>query len=489
MPLSDQDDGAFVMTQAGIVPSIGARGTGNHASAFPVGHGGVVARAKRRRSHIRAFVILLIADYTAIAIAVTVSGLLRFGSLENPMVVSAAWFFALLYPLAALYARSLSPDIFTSTRSIVYTGIKAVGATNLLLILAMFCFQIGIEFSRLMIGYIAIVSIAVAFVFRILAARIVTRDTANVALSGLALIDGDTLPEAFPAYIQTAFVRDLGLSPQAQARHHVESLLTISRSFDFVRVYCPAENRLVWAEMLRCIEGHAELRLTELDTLRPISLLRRGDRYVAVLSEQPLNWRQGLAKRLLDLSVTFMLMPILLPVMAIVAVAIRLESPGPIFFRQERIGLGNRGFKMFKFRSMYHHRSDTDASQLTVRGDARVTRVGAYIRRTSIDELPQFLNVLAGDMSIVGPRPHAYGAKAGERLYWEVDHSYWHRHIAKPGITGLAQIRGFRGNTFEEQDLKSRLDADLEYIANWRLLWDVEIILATLRVLKHDRAF
>ena len=92
-------------------------------------------------------------------------------------------------------------------------------------------------------------------------------------------------------------------------------------------------------------------------------------------------------------------------------------------------------------------------------------------------------------MSVVGPRPHAYGARAGNLLYWEVDNSYWQRHVAKPGITGLAQIRGFRGNTFEESDLQDRLDADLEYVSHWSLVRDVEIIFATLRVLVHDRAF
>jgi lipopolysaccharide/colanic/teichoic acid biosynthesis glycosyltransferase len=138
---------------------------------------------------------------------------------------------------------------------------------------------------------------------------------------------------------------------------------------------------------------------------------------------------------------------------------------------------------------MRHAQADVEAKALTLRNDVRLTRIGAFIRRTSLDELPQLFNVLLGDMSLVGPRPHAPAALAGEKFYWEVDQKYWHRHIAKPGITGLAQVRGFRGNTFEEADLQSRLDSDLEYVAHWSLARDVEILLATLRVLVHDKAF
>ena len=118
-----------------------------------------------------------------------------------------------------------------------------------------------------------------------------------------------------------------------------------------------------------------------------------------------------------------------------------------------------------------------------------MTRVGQFLRRTSIDELPQLLNVVKGEMSIVGPRPHALGLQAGEKLFWEVDTRYWQRHSLRPGMTGLAQIRGLRGATDTEDDLSSRLQADLEYLAGWSLLRDVSISFATLRVSVHDRAY
>jgi len=133
--------------------------------------------------------------------------------------------------------------------------------------------------------------------------------------------------------------------------------------------------------------------------------------------------------------------------------------------------------------------SDHRAATLTRRDDDRVTPVGAFLRRTSIDELPQLLNVLRGDMSIVGPRPHAAAAKAGDSLYWEVDARYWARHCIKPGMTGLAQVRGHRGSTDHHQDLIDRLQSDLEYVSDWSIWRDLRIIVATLGVLVHPKAY
>src|SRR5690606_20362637 len=126
--------------------------------------------------------------------------------------------------------------------------------------------------------------------------------------------------------------------------------------------------------------------------------------------------------------------------------------------------LGNRLFPMYKFRSMRTDQLDRGGHRSTGRHDERITRVGRFIRKTSIDELPQFLNVLLGQMSIVGPRPHALGSRAEEKLFWDIDAAYWHRHAVKPGVTGLAQVRGYRGATEKVADLSNLLQADLEYL-------------------------
>ena len=138
---------------------------------------------------------------------------------------------------------------------------------------------------------------------------------------------------------------------------------------------------------------------------------------------------------------------------------------------------------------MRHDQADADGAQSTRKDDDRVTRVGRFIRATSIDELPQLLNVLRGEMSLVGPRPHALGSLAGDELFWEVDERYWHRHASKPGLTGLAQVRGYRGETKERQDLANRLYADLEYLSGWTIWRDISILLSTLRVIVHRNAY
>ena len=167
------------------------------------------------------------------------------------------------------------------------------------------------------------------------------------------------------------------------------------------------------------------------------------------------------------------------PVMALAALAIRLDSPGPIFFRQQRFGFNNRAIPVLKFRSMYVDRGDASGAQRTVRGDSRVTRVGRILRRTSIDELPQLLNVLRGEMSLVGPRAHPLGMKVVDRLYHEAMPSYARRHRVKPGLTGLAQINGCRGEIDTVEKAEARLRYDLEYVAKWSLLLDLQIIVLT----------
>jgi lipopolysaccharide/colanic/teichoic acid biosynthesis glycosyltransferase len=144
---------------------------------------------------------------------------------------------------------------------------------------------------------------------------------------------------------------------------------------------------------------------------------------------------------------------------------------------------------MYKFRSMRHDLADRAGNRSASRDDDRITKIGRLIRATSIDELPQLFNVLRGEMSLVGPRPHALGSLAGDALFWEVDDRYWHRHALKPGLTGLAQIRGYRGATPAAKDLTDRLAADLEYLAGWTIWRDISILAGTLRVLVHKNAY
>jgi lipopolysaccharide/colanic/teichoic acid biosynthesis glycosyltransferase len=208
-----------------------------------------------------------------------------------------------------------------------------------------------------------------------------------------------------------------------------------------------------------------------------------------LVSAGPLGLRDRIIKRLLDGAAAGIAILLLSPLLAAVAVAIKLQDRGPVFFVQRRMGRGNRFFNMYKFRSMSVALCDSEGNVSASKGDQRITRVGKFIRSTSIDELPQLFNVLLGDMSLVGPRPHAIGSQAGSKLFWEIDLRYWQRHSLKPGLSGLAQVRGFRGATEKEADLTDRLQSDLEYLEGWTIMRDIKIIFLTLRVLVHDKAF
>jgi polysaccharide biosynthesis protein PslA len=186
-------------------------------------------------------------------------------------------------------------------------------------------------------------------------------------------------------------------------------------------------------------------------------------------------------KRAFDIVVTAAALFALAPLLILVAIAVKASSRGPVFFRQSREGLGGKPFQMFKFRSMRVEDSDVSGVKQTVSDDPRVTPVGRFLRRTSIDELPQLFNVLLGDMSIVGPRPHVPGMMAGGMLYTELVPYYAARFGMLPGITGWAQANGLRGPTTQAGAAKARVDHDIAYIQNFSLLLDLRIIWMTLR--------
>jgi len=204
-----------------------------------------------------------------------------------------------------------------------------------------------------------------------------------------------------------------------------------------------------------------------------------GHTFLNVVDRPLSDWRliaKEIEDRLLGAAILTMIAPLLLAI----ALLIKLDSPGPALFRQKRYGFNNRLIEVLKFRTMYADQSDANAEQLTRRNDPRVTRIGAFLRRTSLDELPQFLNVVRGEMSIVGPRPHALAAKAGTLLYQEAIKYYDARHRVKPGITGWAQINGWRGETETVEQIKKRVEHDLYYIEHWSILLDLKIIARTI---------
>jgi Undecaprenyl-phosphate glucose phosphotransferase len=215
-----------------------------------------------------------------------------------------------------------------------------------------------------------------------------------------------------------------------------------------------------------------------------------GDVPVFDMADRPISDWNLIFKWLFDMVVALSALIVLSPVMVATAIAVKLDSKGPVFFKQKRHGFNNELIEVYKFRSMRTDMADASASKLVTKGDTRVTRVGKFIRKTSIDELPQLFNVLRGELSIVGPRPHALQAKADNLLYYEAVEGYFARHKVKPGITGWAQINGWRGETDTVDKIMQRVQHDLYYIEKWSILLDLYIVLMTpIRLLNSENAY
>ncbi|WP_448658025.1 exopolysaccharide biosynthesis polyprenyl glycosylphosphotransferase [Sphingomonas sp. CJ99] len=392
-----------------------------------------------------------------------------------------------IYVAAAVNARAYSSGIFSNRGSGVARAVQAlvlaIGATTFIA----FYMKIGESFSRGAFAIGSVVALVSLIVGRNLLLRIIRRRHGNAMFSTILISDGQQLAATgdYSMYV----CADTWFTPETDCPLMYDRLARALSEADRVVVDCTPDRRHAWVNALKGANVRSEIVAPELQGLGPIGVGGWGGKPTLVVAQAPLSGPEMAIKRLFDVCFAGVALIALLPLFAIVSLMIRLESAGPIFFVQTRIGLGNKMFAMYKFRSMRTEMCDANASTLTARNDSRVTRVGKFIRKTSIDELPQLLNVLKGDMSVVGPRPHALGARAADKLYWEIDGRYWHRHAVKPGLTGLVQVSGFRGNTENAADLENRLQADFAYMKNWSLWNDLLIIFRTFKVVVHSNAF
>lgn len=272
------------------------------------------------------------------------------------------------------------------------------------------------------------------------------------------------------------------LAPAETLRGNLERLLEEAKSGNVDRVYITlplkAETRI--ADVVRKLadttaDVYAVADFLVFDLLHA-QWSTLGDIPVVSIFDTPIHGVSGWLKRLEDLVLGSVIVAIIAVPMALIAIGVKLTSSGPIFFRQRRYGLNGREIRVLKFRTMSVLEDGGEVKQ-AMRNDPRVTRFGAFLRQSSLDELPQFLQVLTGEMSIVGPRPHAV---SHNELYRSKIQGYMLRHKVKPGITGWAQVNGWRGETDTLDKMVHRVDHDLEYIHNWRLFWDIKIILSTI---------
>ena len=396
-------------------------------------------------------------------------------------------FMIVLVPVYLVVASSVDAFDTRSLRDPVIAIKKswyALAVTLALLVIAAFYLRSVQDFSRAMIGFGSAFAFALTGVARWLLIPRLPQIVGGNPFS-IALIRDGMAP--IPAGDFSITLTGFTLDSENHDPVMYDKLAMALSAMDRVVVACPPERRQAWARALRGANIQGEIDMPELAVLRPRGI---GPDHAApslIVAIGPLNLVDRIIKRLFDIAVAGTALALLAPVMAAIALWVRSDSPGPVLFEQIRIGRANRMFRMFKFRSM--KTDDHSGHRSTARDDDRVTRCGRFIRRTSLDELPQLFNVLGGSMSIVGPRPHALGSRANDKLFWEVDDRYWDRHAAKPGLTGLAQIRGYRGATLFEDDLRNRVDADLEYLTDWTIWRDLKIIFLTVRVLWHRNAY
>ena len=428
---------------------------------------------------------LVVADASAVIFSFGIAGLLRTTSaVGNGFLLGL-----LLVPVALIFAfnnGSYSYQALADWRYGLGRIVMAAMQAMTLVLLIAFSLQSTEQFSRLVFGVgMALTPVSLVFGRWTMYRR--TRRWRHGLLGRLVIIDRCTM--SLPTGVDVIDADAAGLRPNARDPMMLNRLGQVVRGADFVLVCCRVEDRADWAHLLKGTDVPSHILLPEFDTLGGTTVGRFDGHPTMQISTGVLDLRERFQKRMLDLAVTVPAIVALTPVLVLVSLLIKLDTRGPVLFRQERLGRGNRLFKLHKFRSMHVQDCDARGETSTARGDARITRVGRFIRATSLDELPQLFNVLSGDMSLVGPRPHALGSLAGIELFWDVDQRYWHRHALKPGITGLAQVRGFRGATLERDDLVHRLQADLEYFEGWSIWRDISILFATFKVVVHRNAF
>lgn len=361
--------------------------------------------------------------------------------------------------------------------------------------------KLGDIYSRVWLGAWYMCGFAGILFLRGVTARLLRRWNSDNRLNRQAVIIGggleaaqlieaiNTSPDVDVSIVGLFDDRDDTRSPTAIAGYqkmgNVDQLVEFARwkRIDLLILALPlsAENRL--AELTRKLWIlPVDIRLsayTQKLRFRPRAYSYIGNIPFFDVFDRPLSGWDWVIKTLEDKVISALALLLLSPLMALVALAVKLDSKGPVLFKQKRYGFNNELIEVYKFRSMYQDQTDHEASKLVTKNDPRVTRVGRLIRRTSLDELPQLFNVLKGELSLVGPRPHATQAKAEDKLYGDIVEGYFARHRVKPGITGWAQVNGWRGETDTKIKILRRIEHDLYYIENWSVIFDLYILAKT----------
>ncbi len=475
------------------------------------------ARDVARQLTTRAFSPVIIAGLVRLFewLVIAVTGLVLYtGYLGNELGFSAFYMtiIGVVATAAVLIFQALGLYTPYGLRSIGHQGIRLVaGWTTLGFVMLAFAFfsNVGDDLSRLWVGLWFAVGLLTLMLYRSLVIALVTHWTASGRLRRhAALVGGGPDAERLVEALRGSATSDLQLvgffDDRADERSQetcaglpklgsVDDAVAFTRmaTLDMIIVTLPvtAEKRVLnmvrklWVLPIdvRLSAHTAKLRF------RPRAYNYIGSVPFLAIFDRPLADWDYVAKAVLDRLLGFAMLVVLSPVMLATAIAVKLDSKGPVLFRQKRFGFNNEPIDVYKFRSMYTDMCDEKALKVVTKNDPRVTRVGAFIRKTSLDELPQLFNVVfKGDLSLVGPRPHAVQGHLRGTPFEKVIDGYFARHRVKPGITGWAQINGWRGEMDTMEKFERRVEHDLYYIENWSILFDLQILAMTPLALLTD---
>ncbi|WP_232367366.1 sugar transferase [Altererythrobacter lutimaris] len=452
-------------------------------------HAEIRSAPSLERRRLRAYIAMLVTDLGLILLGYAIAGFAYNGVWWEARAMMQAQLLLPIFYTIAFYNAAYSTRALENWRFAVRQALVALVIGAALLNFIAFYLKTNTSFSRVTFTLGLMLSGVMIIASRKALSLFLQRAWGGKVRNELVIDDGG--PSFWLPRAQVVATAEAGLSPERHDPFMRDRLGKVMRNQDKVVVSCPKERREDWAYLLKSTGIQGEIISEPVHDLGALGVMRypQQDRSSLVVSTGPLGMRARIMKRGFDVVVAGSALIMLAPLLALVALFVKLEDGGKVLFVQRRLGRGNTFFNMLKFRTMREESLDHDGAASTAREDTRVTRLGRWLRSTSLDELPQLINVLRGEMSIVGPRPHALGSRANNKLFWEVDVRYWRRHALKPGLTGLAQVRGHRGSTEEEKDLTDRLQADLEYLNNWSLPRDAQIVLQTLRVLTHTNAY
>jgi polysaccharide biosynthesis protein PslA len=428
-------------------------------------------------------------DVMLLLAASAIATWLRFGEFSSGEGGSFLLLIVPAYFLASLTFQAYALDTLRLEARSVRRANLALVISAAVAFSATFALGVGDRFSRLETGYMLLLSAVFLTLGRVGTSMFLERLRNMIDPTTFVLGDETALVHVGRAR-RVIDVRSLNWRPTSEDPNFLDAVCRTFRYADRVLlVFEDSIERAEWAAFMRLTGINTELVEPQLKNIVPSGIGRWAGSPTLIISRGPLSLVERVIKRAIDLLLLILVAPAAIPVAALIAVLVRLESPGPALFVQERVGRRNGRYHCYKFRTMHVDALDFDGNHSTDRGDTRITRIGRLLRRTSLDELPQLWNVLVGNMSFVGPRPHALGSTADGHYFWQAVDGYWTRHAMKPGLTGLAQVRGYRGATNSRRDIETRVSSDLEYVNSWSIWLDITILIRTPFVMMHRNAY